>query len=162
MTIKWTQHDNLMSNENSDPKDSPLFVETFRQNWENVRHIKTERMWFMNTFSAITAGALSLLQAISLGAVLQTSLIGFMCVFSIIGLLTSLRLKAELEECLAKIQSMVAQTNEREFVALGQSEGHLSRYPKFRWIFPVFFSLASAGFVSLLVYRLVVGMRMMR
>ena len=162
MTIKWTQHDNLMSNETSDIKDSPLFVETFRQNWENVRHIKTERMWFMNTFSAITAGALSLLQAISLGAVLQTSLIGFMCVFSIIGLLTSLRLKAELEECLAKIQSMVAQTNEREFVALGQSEGHLSRYPKFRWIFPVFFSLASAGFVSLLVYRLVVGMRMMR
>ena len=138
-------------------KDSALFTEVFRQNWENVRHIKTERMWFMNTFSAITAGALSLLQAISLGAVLQTSLIGFMCVFSVIGLLTSLRLKAELEECLAKIQSMVAQTTEREFVALGRSEGHLSRYPKFRWIFPVFFSIASAGFVALLVYRLVVG-----
>ncbi len=143
-----------MSDDTSLNKDSPLFVETFRQNWENVRHIKTERMWFMNTFSAITAGALSLLQAISLGAVLQTSLIGFMCVFSIIGLLTSLRLKAELEECLAKIQSMVAQTNEIESVALGESEGHLSRYPKFRWIFPIFFSLATAGFLSLLVYRL--------
>ena len=151
-----------MSDDTSLNKDSPLFVETFRQNWENVRHIKTERMWFMNTFSAITAGALSLLQAISLGAVLQTSLIGFMCVFSIIGLLTSLRLKAELEECLAKIQSMVAHTNEKEFVALGRSEGDLSRYPKFRWIFPVFFSLASGGFVSLLVYRLLIGMWMMR
>ena len=152
-----TNRDGTMSHGATPAKDPAFFVEVFRQNWENVRNIKTERIWFLNTFAAISAGALSLLQAVRLGAVLQISLILFMCLFSIIGLLTSLRLKAELEECLAKIQAMVARTNEREFVALGQSEGDLSRYPKFRWLFPVFFSMASAGFVALLVYRLVAG-----
>ncbi len=58
-----------------------------------------------------------------------------MTLFSAIGLLTSLRLKGELEECLAKIKAMSAQANISEFVAL-ELKGKLSRYPKFRWIFP--------------------------
>jgi hypothetical protein len=146
-----------MSNDTPLKRDYPLFTEIFRQNWENVRNIKTERMWLMNTFSAITAAVLSLIQAMHLASVLQVSLIIFMCLFSIMGLLTSLRLKAELEECLAKIGAMVAEAKEREFVALGDSDGELAHYPKFRWVFPLFFSMSTAGFVSLLIYRLMTG-----
>ena len=131
-----------------------IFKTIFEQNWENVRNIKSERIWFMNTYSVITAGALSLLQGIHASAVLQISLISFMCVFSLIGLLISLRLKAELEECLGKLHAMAAQAQVVEVVALGQLEGRLSRYPKFRWVFPVFYSMATAGFIALLVYRL--------
>ena len=80
-----------------------------------------------------------------------------MCVFSLIGLLTSLRLKAELEECLGKLQAMVAQEHVEEFMALGRSEGALAHYPKFRWIFPAFYSMATVGFVALFVYRLAIG-----
>ena len=134
-----------------------IFAAIYQQNWENVRHIKSERIWFMNTFSAISAGALSLLQTIRGGAVLQPSLLFFMCLFSLIGVFTSLRLKAELEECLGKIQAMVVGTQVGQFVALGQSAGQLSRYPKFRWIFPVFYSMATVGFIALLVYRLTAG-----
>jgi hypothetical protein len=54
----------------------------------------------MNIFSVISTGALSLLQTIRSGALLQLSLLSFMCLFSLIGLLIRLRLKAELEECL--------------------------------------------------------------
>ena len=134
-----------------------IFAAIYQQNWENVRHIKSERIWFMNTFSAISAGALSLLQTIRGEAVLQLSLLFFMCLFSVIGLFTSLRLKAELEECLGRIQAMVAEAQVGQFVALGQSAGQLSRYPKFRWIFPVFYSMATVGFIALLVYRLTAG-----
>ena len=79
-----------------------------------------------------------------------------MCLFSMFGLLTSLRLKEELEDCLAKIKAMSAQANVTEFVAL-ELEGKLSRYPKFRWTFPVFYSMTTAGYVALIVYRLATG-----
>jgi hypothetical protein len=40
--------------------------------------------------------------------------------------LISLRLKAELEECLAKLQALTAQAEVGQFVALGQSNGKSS------------------------------------
>jgi hypothetical protein len=125
--------------------DPNIFEPVFRQNWENARHIKSERIWFMNIFSVISAGALSLLQTSRGGTVLQHALLLFMCLFSLIGLLISLRLKAELEECLAKLQALTAQAEVSQFVALGQLNGKSSRYPKFRWMFPVFYSMATVG-----------------
>jgi len=143
-----------MSNQTPAFTDPVIFVAVFNQNWENARHIKTERISFMNAFSLISAGVLTLLQNVQGSALLQIALLLFMTSFSIIGLLTSLRLKGELEDCLAKIQAMSVQTNVNDFIALGQLEGRLSRYPKFRWIFPVFYSMTTAGFVALMAYRL--------
>jgi hypothetical protein len=143
-----------MKPENSAATHSAIFVTIFQQNWENARHVKSQRILFMNTYSLISAGAVSVLQTIRGEYLLQLSLILLMCFFSVIGLLTSLRLKAELEACLGKLQAMADQVEVGEFVALEQSEGDLARYPKFRWIFPVFYSLTTAGFVFLFVYRL--------
>lgn len=70
------------------PPESPTFTAIFQQNWENVRNIKSERIWFMNTYSVISAGTLSLLQSIrSEAAAMQLALIFAMCVFSVMGLL---------------------------------------------------------------------------
>jgi hypothetical protein len=80
-----------------------------------------------------------------------------MTLFSLVGLLTSLRLKSELEECLAKIEAMSVQAKVSQFVALGQLEGKPSRYPRFRWIFPIFYGMTTAGFIALIAYRLVTG-----
>ena len=80
-----------------------------------------------------------------------------MCLFSVIGLLTSFRLKSELEECLAKLEAMSVQANINEFVALGQLEGKFSSYPKFRWIFPFFYSMTTVAFGALIAYRLIAG-----
>jgi hypothetical protein len=149
--------ENTMTDQSPIATNPSLFATIYQQNWENIRHIKSERIWFMNTYALISAGALSLLQNVRGDAVLQLSLLLFMCLFSLIGLLTSLRLKAELEECLEKVQAMALQAQVEGFVALGKLEGHLSRYPKFRWIFPVFYSMATTGFVALFVYHLVAG-----
>ena len=133
---------------------SPAFTAIFQQNWENVRSIKSERIWFMNTYSVISAGTLSLLHSIHGEAVVQLELIFAMCALSVMGLLISLRLKAELEECLQRLEAMVVHAGAQEFVALGGSEGALSRYPQFRWMFPVFYSFAVMLFVALFVSRL--------
>jgi hypothetical protein len=134
-----------------------LFATIFTQNWENVRGIKSERIWFMNTYSVISAGSLSLLQSIDGEPVIQLTLILALCLLSLIGLISSLRLKAELEDCLQKIQTMVSRAQVDDFVALGRPEGPLLRYPAFRWVFPIFYSSGTVLFVGLLVYRLAAG-----
>ena len=131
-----------------------VFAAIFQQNWENVRHIKSERMWFLNTHAITSAGTLSLLQTIHGEFVLQMSLLLCMCVLSAIGVLISLRLKAELEECLEKIQAMVARAQVDDFMALGRLEGRWSRYPSFRWVFPALYALSMVLFFALFVYRL--------
>jgi hypothetical protein len=146
-----------MSSETPTVSDSTIFATVFRENWENARHIKTERISFLNTFSLISAGVLTLLENVRGSALLEIALLVFMSLFSLIGLLTSFRLKGELEDCLAKIQAMSAQTNLNEFVAREQLEGSSARYPKFRWIFPIFYSMTTAGFIALIAYRLVTG-----
>jgi hypothetical protein len=140
-----------------DPVATPaeLFATIFQQNWENVRGIKSERIWFMNTYSVISAGSLSLLQGIHGERVIQLTLIIALCLLSVIGFISSLRLKAELEECLDKIQAMVARAHVDAFVALGRPEA--VRYPAFRWVFPIFYFSGTALFFGLLVYQLASG-----
>jgi xanthine/uracil permease len=137
--------------------DATLFAAVFNENWQNARHIKSERISFMNAYSLISAGVLTLLQSAQATDLIRIALLLFMSLFSLIGLLTSLRLKGELEECLAKIEAMSVQARVNDFVALGQLEGRSSRYPRFRWIFPIFYAMTTAGFITLIVYRLVTG-----
>ena len=145
-----------MPNQSPTNLDLKMFAAVFSENWQNARHIKTERISFLTTYSLITAGVLTFLQTVRSSAVLQVALLLFMCLFSLFGLLTSLRLKGELEECLGKIEAMTMQANVREFVALGLG-GKLSRYPKFRWIFPAFYIMSTAGFAALIAYRVITG-----
>ena len=146
-----------MSNETPAVVDPDMFAAVFSQNWDNARHIKSERISFMNAYSVICAGVLALLQSVQASDLIRIALLFFMTLFSLIGLLTSLRLKGELEECLAKIEAMSVQARVNDFVALGQLEGRSSRYPRFRWIFPIFYAMTTAGFITLIVYRLVTG-----
>jgi xanthine/uracil permease len=146
-----------MSNETPAATDPTIFATVFKENWENARHIKSERISFMNAYSLISAGVLTLLQSAQATDLIRVALLLFMSLFSLIGLITSLRLKGELEECLAKIEAMSVQAKMNAFVAIGQLEGESSRYPRFRWIFPIFYSMTTAGFVALIVYRLVGG-----
>jgi len=146
-----------MSEQDHTATSSALFATIFQQNWENVRGIKSERIWFMNTYAVISAGSLTLLQRIHDERVIELALILTLCFISLVGLISSLRLKAELEECLEKLEAMVARAQVDEFVALGRPEGRLLRYPAFRWVFPVFYLFGIAVFVGLLVYRLAGG-----
>lgn len=146
-----------MTNETPDASNPALFAAVFNQNWENVRHVKNERISFMNAYSLISAGVLTLLQNMHTSDLIRTALLLFMVLFSAFGFLTSLRLKAELEECLAKLRVMTTAANVGKFVALGQLKGGQWHYPKFRWLFPVFFAMTTAGFIALILYRVFAG-----
>jgi len=113
---------------NETQSNTALFAAVFSENWENARHIKTERISFMNAYSLISAGVLTLLHNIQASDMIRITLLLFMTMFSAFGFLTSLRLKGELEECLAKIRAMSAQANVSELVALGQLAGRSSHY----------------------------------
>ena len=139
------------------PSARRTLLMVFEQQWENARHIKNERMSFTSIYALVSAGILSLLHSIKGEFVLEISILVFLCSFSVIGLLTSLRLKAELEECLRNIEKTVAQLGMEEFMPVVDATGALTRYPKFRWLFPAFYSISTTGFVALLAYRLAAG-----
>ena len=143
-----------MSTEGSKSVNPDLLAAAFRENWENARHIKTERISFMNAYSLISAGVLALLQSAQANDLIRIALLSFMTLFSLIGLLTSLRLKGELEECLAKIETISLGGNVNDLIALGRLQGKSSGYPKFRWIFPAFYTMTTTGFILLIVWRL--------
>ncbi len=146
-----------MTNDTPGASNPIVFAAVFNQNWENVRHVKNERISFMNAYSLISAGVLTLLQNMHTSDLIRTALLLFMTLFSAFGFVTSLRLKAELEECLEKIGVMTTAATAREFVALGQLESRPWHYPKFRWLFPVFFAMTTAGFITLIVYSFFSG-----
>lgn len=136
------------------PSEKRALLTVFQQHWENARHIKNERLSFTNIYAIISAGILSLLHSIRGEFVLEICILVFLCCFSVIGLLTSLRLKAELENCLHSIEQTVARLGMEQFMPVVDAQGALTRYPKFRWLFPVFYAIASTGFIGLLAYRL--------
>ena len=81
-----------------------------------------------------------------------------MTLFSLIGLLTSLRLKGELEECLAKIEAMTLQAKVSQFWWRSVSWKASRRDTHdFDGIFPIFYTMTAAGFITLIAYRLVTG-----
>src|SRR4029453_14858930 len=94
-----------MSNETPAAIDPDMFAAVFSENWDNARYIKSERISFMNAYSVICAGVLALLQSVQASELIRIALLFFMTLFSLVGLLTSLRLKSELGECLAKIEA---------------------------------------------------------
>src|ERR1043166_5799112 len=136
------------------PSEKRTLLAIFAQHWENARHIKNERLSFTNIYAIVSAGILFLLHGVRGEAMLEVSFLIFLFAFSVIGLLTSLRLKAELEECLHSIERIVAQAGLEEFMPVIDSRGALTRYPKFRWLFPAFYSICTVGFLLLLLVRL--------
>ena len=137
------------------PSEKRVLLVLFHQHWENVRHIKNERLSFTNMYCLVAAGILSLLHSVRGDLLLEFALLVFMTAFSVIGLLASLRLKVELEHCLNRIEAIVAATPLQVFMPPVDHHGALTRLPKFRWIFPWFYGIAMFGFVAILVTRLV-------
>ena len=79
-----------------------LWLALLREHWENARHIKNERIWFTNIYAIVVAASLSIVHTARGDGLVEVALLGFLAVLSGIGLLITLRLKAELEECLRK------------------------------------------------------------
>jgi hypothetical protein len=141
---------------NADDKPLAHFVAVFQQNWENARFIKSERLASANIYAIVVAGALSLMTAGRSLPMVELALLGFLWILSLVALLTSLRLKAELEDCLQRIQSLSRIADVEAYVSLGEIKQGIAGHVKFRWMFPILYSVTSIGFLILLGYRILV------
>lgn len=141
-----------------DTPKTPLPVQTFdtlyRQAWENVRYIKNERLWFTNIYALVVAATLSFLHGALGESVFGLALLGFLIVFSVLGLLMSLRLRAELEDWLVKIRALVREADVPDHATTSEVSFGLLSSMQFRWLFPIFYLVATIAFLMLLGERM--------
>jgi len=130
------------------------FLLLLEQGWENVRHIKNERIWFTNIYAIVSAAVLSFLHSASGLSILSVFLPGLLLALSTIGLLLSFRLKAELEDWLDKIEAMTHYVGLEDHISTGDLKGPFVRHIKFRWLFPVFYAFTTVSAGGLLAYQL--------
>jgi hypothetical protein len=101
-----------MTDEGSQLAISPqLAAAAYNQAWENVRHIRNERIWFTNAYSAIMAGSVALLLK-SESATSRSTAAGLLILvlFSFASLISSIRLVVELRNSIANVQRAVDET----------------------------------------------------
>jgi hypothetical protein len=77
----------------------------FEQNWQQFRHVETERLGFTAIYCAVVSGVLSFIASWDDGGSLAVSvaLIAFLLLFTLLGLLVSLRLRTAVRHHRAKL-----------------------------------------------------------
>ena len=133
-----------------------LAAAAYVQAWESVRHIRNERIWFTNAYSAIVAGTLAALLRESGGVTSRSTTVGLLILvlFSFASLVSSIRLVAELRNAIANVQRAVDETGMGRMVgAIEPLSGFGARLPM-RWLFPIYFSLSTAALAVLFVFHL--------
>jgi hypothetical protein len=130
-----------------------LAVGVYVQAWENVRHIRNERIWFTNAYGVIVAGSLAALLRDSESGTSGSTTVGLLVLvlFSFASLMSSIRLVAELRNSIANVQRAVDETGIGRMVGTIEPLSGLAARLPMRWLFPIYFSLSTAALVALFV-----------
>ena len=135
---------------------SALAAAAYVQAWENVRHIRNERIWFTNAYSAIVAGSLAALLRDSESVTSRSTTVGLLVLvlFSFASLISGIRLVAELRNSIANVQRAVDETGMGRMVGTIEPLSGFGVWLPMRWLFPIYFSLSTAALVVLCVVHL--------
>jgi hypothetical protein len=146
-----------LEEEGSQLASSPaLAAAAYVQAWESVRHIRNERIWFTNAYSAIVAGSLAVLVRDSESFTSRSATVGLviLVLFSFASLLSSIRLVAELRNSIANVQRAVDETGMGRMVGTIEPLSGFGAWLPMRWMFPIYFSLSTAALLVLFVVHL--------
>lgn len=146
-----------MTDEGSQFTTNPALVAAaYVQAWENVRHIRNERIWFTNAYSAIVAGSLAALlrDGASVASTSTTAGLLILVLFSVASLISSVRLVAELRNYIANVQRAVDENGMGRMVGTIEPLSGLGAKLPMRWLFPIYFILSTAALVALFVVHL--------
>jgi hypothetical protein len=146
-----------MTDEGSPFTPNPaLAAAAYVQAWENVRHIRNERIWFTNAYSAIVAGSLALLLRDGQSVTSRSTAAGLLILvlFSFASLISSIRLVAELRNSIASVQRAVDENGMGRMVGTIEPLSGLGARLPMRWLFPIYFILSTAALVVLFVVHL--------
>ena len=139
------------------PVEPKLVAAAYTQAWENIRHIRNERIWFTNAYTAVVAGGLAfLLRDNGSSANQAPKSIGLLVLvlFSFVSIMSSIRLVAELRTSIANLKRMVDENGIGRIVGMIEPPAGFGTSLPMRWVFPIFFSLTTASLVVLLVLHL--------
>ena len=133
-----------------------LAAAAYVQAWENVRHIRNERIWFTNAYSAIVAGSLAGLLRDSGSFTSKWATVGLLILvlFSFASLMSSIRLVAELRNSIANVQRAVDETGIGRMVGTIEPLSGFGVWLPMRWLFPIYFILSTAALAVLFVVHL--------
>ena len=133
-----------------------LAAAAYVQAWENVRHIRNERIWFTNAYSAIVAGSLAGLLRDNASVTNRSTTVGLLVLvlFSFASLISSIRLVAELRNSIANVQRAVDENRMGRMVGTIEPLSGFGAWLPMRWLFPIYFSLSTAALVVLCVVHL--------
>lgn len=136
---------------------SALATAAFVQAWENIRHIRNERIWFTNAYTAVVAGGVALLQK-GIGdptdKALTTIGLVVLVLFSVVSLMSSIRLVVELRTAITNLQHVVNENGMSRLVGIIETPHGFARSLPIRWVFPIFFGSTTVCLAALLVVHL--------
>jgi hypothetical protein len=133
-----------------------LAAAAYVQAWENVRHIRNERIWFTNAYSAIVAGSLAGLLRDGASVTSRSTTVGLLVLvlFSFASLISSIRLVAELRNYIANVQRAVDEFGIGRIAGTIEPLSGLGARLPMRWLFPIYFILSTAALAVLFVVHL--------
>jgi len=137
-----------------------VFIAVFEHNCNHARHVENERLWFTNVYVLTVAGIFALLSRVEVEHQLRVYSVAFLIVVSILGFLMSWRLKADFQDFMQKIKSMINDmdiavnatkiTKLASYVGVGAEKGITTKF-KLRWIFMVFYCAMTVFLILVLL-----------
>jgi hypothetical protein len=148
--------------EQTDPSTSQAQVNpqivaaAYVQACENIRHIRNERIWFTNAYTAVIAGGLAFMLRDNGSSAQAPKSIGLLVLvlFSFVSILSSIRLVVELRTAIANLKRLVNDCGMSPLINSAEPPHRFASSLPMRWVFPIFFSLTTASLVVLLVIHL--------
>lgn len=126
----------------------------YEQNWQQLRHAEDERLGFTAIYCAVVSGVLSFLTGWEDDGSLAVSvaLIAFLLLFTVLGLLVSLRLRSAIHYHRDKISDTLTEMKESTLTGIGVPVTRPDWDPfALRNIFPAFYCLAFFTVLSVLI-----------
>jgi hypothetical protein len=137
----------------SEQSEVEILLEALRENYEHFRHVENERLWFTNIYAIIVGAILTFFKEGRIeGRIFVYSMI-FLIILSTLGLLMSLRLRADVQDFQDKIIAIATKLKVRDLCGLGAQKG-FTVYFKLRNIFIFFYGCMLIFLVVLLMTSL--------
>jgi len=134
--------------------DDGLFRSVLEQNWLHLRHVENQRMWFTNIYAIVVAGSLSFIGAQGTGSLRPYfHIIFFLWIFSVLGLLQTLKTNKEIAVLLDEIHAMCALKGLKKHVEFSALRRGVWKIVSIRIIYIVFYSVLMF-FFSYLLYTI--------
>jgi len=119
-------------------KQAQVLICIIEQNWLHARHIESGRLTFTYLYFGFVAGILTYLGSTEQDLLVPSYrvLIAFLLLFSILGLVVSLKLAAEFKNHIKKIQNILDEkaSDLKDYMGLPLDVG-VWKYLKVRWVF---------------------------